>query len=91
VCNEHDLGGTAFRHARGRRVGEYRFAQHVKALDVEVLFQHYRPFPPLPGIACCVSGVSAVAADPPAARTARLERLVPARHVAGLATLHSAF
>jgi hypothetical protein len=42
VCDEHDVGGTAFRHARGHRAGKYRLAQYVKGTRVEFLLQHRR-------------------------------------------------
>jgi hypothetical protein len=42
VCDEHDVRGTAFRHARGHRAGKYRLAQYVKGTRVEFLLQHRR-------------------------------------------------
>lgn len=40
VCDEHDVGGTAFRHARGYRAGKYRLTQYVELSRVEFLLQH---------------------------------------------------
>src|SRR6185437_11282626 len=40
VCDEHDIGGTAFRHARGHRAGKYRLALYVQGIRVEFLLKH---------------------------------------------------
>jgi hypothetical protein len=40
VCDEHDVGGTAFRHARGHRAGKYRLAQYVKGIRVKFVLKH---------------------------------------------------
>jgi len=38
VRDEHDVSGTAFRHARGHRAADGRFAQYVEGTRVEFLF-----------------------------------------------------